>query len=116
MDKKFREKVTVALQKLEQYGGKVSWSDDYSVICTFEYNFAKRTFISGFVAMFFLQYGWDTCLVFCFLGLNMFLNKIYSCKKLLFAVIDDACLFPLIAYCLCHLLRESDTHIPAHPG
>ncbi|NWW18797.1 PACRL protein, partial [Falcunculus frontatus] len=40
MDKKFREKVTVALQKLEQYGGKVSGSDDYSVIRTFEYNFA----------------------------------------------------------------------------
>lgn len=27
MDKKFREKITVALQKLEQYGGKVSWPD-----------------------------------------------------------------------------------------
>ncbi|NWQ75442.1 PACRL protein, partial [Columbina picui] len=40
MDKKFREKTTVALQKLEQYGGKVSCPDDYSVICTFEWNFA----------------------------------------------------------------------------
>lgn len=48
MDKKFREKITVALQKLEQYGGKVSWPDDYSVICTFEYNFAKTYSISGF--------------------------------------------------------------------
>lgn len=29
MDKKYREKVTVALQKLEHNGGKVSWSDVY---------------------------------------------------------------------------------------
>lgn len=48
MDKKFREKITVALQKLEQYGGKVSWLDDYSVICIFDCNFAKTTSISGF--------------------------------------------------------------------
>ncbi|NWZ75657.1 PACRL protein, partial [Poecile atricapillus] len=36
MDKKYREKVTVALQKLEHYGGKVSGSDIYSIIYTFE--------------------------------------------------------------------------------
>ncbi|NXU53380.1 PACRL protein, partial [Turnix velox] len=35
MDKKFREKITVALQKLEQYGGKVSSPDHYSLISTY---------------------------------------------------------------------------------
>ncbi|KAF2976478.1 hypothetical protein EK904_014298 [Melospiza melodia maxima] len=35
MDKKYREEVTVALQKLEHCGGRVSRSDVYSVIYTF---------------------------------------------------------------------------------
>lgn len=48
MNKKFREKITVALQKLEQYGGKVSGSHDYSVLFTFKCNFAKTASISGF--------------------------------------------------------------------
>lgn len=48
MDKKFKEKITIALQKLEQYGGKVSWSDDYSIICICECNFGKITSASAF--------------------------------------------------------------------
>lgn len=114
MDKTYREKVTVALQKLEQYGGKVSWWDVYSVICILEYNFVKTVLSLCCCVLASVWLGYMLGVPFS--GLNMFLNKIYSCKKLLFAVIDDACLFPLILYCLFHFLRESGTHIPAQPG